>query len=90
MTGSITEYKVSGSFGIAAGPDGNIWFTDGANIGKISPITNVITEYNVSANNGPVGITAGPDGSMWFTEWRNKIGKISPTTGTITEYPIGN
>jgi virginiamycin B lyase len=75
-------------FGIAAGPDGNLWFTEWKKIGKISPVTGIITEYNVSTSNG--GITAGPDGCMWYTEWGNKIGKISPTTGVITEYPIGN
>jgi len=54
-----------------AGPDGNLWFTEieGNKIGKISPVTGVITEYSVSTELvGPVGITAGPDGNIWFTE----------------------
>ena len=78
--------------GITAGPDGNLWFTEtNANkIGKISPATGVVTEFNIpTANAGPHGITYSPDGNLWFTETSGNIGKIS-TDGKITEYPVGN
>ena len=48
----ITEYPVptpaSNSFDIAAGPDGNLWFTEGQgnNIGKITP-EGVFIEYPI-------------------------------------------
>ena len=37
---------------ITTGPDGNLWFTDGAagKIGKISPTTGIITEYPVTVS----------------------------------------
>jgi virginiamycin B lyase len=77
--------------GITAGPDGNMWFTVGNQVGKISPITGIITQYSIStANAGPYGITAGPDGNLWFTEEIGKIGKISLKDGKITEYSINN
>jgi len=88
------EYPVptSGSLpdGIAAGPDGNLWFTEsnGNKIAKISP-AGVPTEYPVpTLVSLPYGIVAGPDGNLWFTEYSSgKVGKIS-TAGVITEYVV--
>ena len=58
-------------YGITAGPDGNLWFTElSANkVGKITPAGD-ITEFGagISANAGPYEITAGPDGNLWFAE----------------------
>ena len=55
---------------IAAGPDGDVWFTEaeGDKIGRITP-AGTITEYSLpTANSCPGGIAAGPDGNLWFTE----------------------
>ncbi|MGA7727708.1 MAG: hypothetical protein WCA62_02540, partial [Dehalococcoidales bacterium] len=61
-------------------------------IGKISPSSGTVTEYDVPVTNAaPNEIAAGPDGSLWFTQTGvNQIGKISPATGKITEYNIPN
>jgi sugar lactone lactonase YvrE len=75
--------------GIAAGPDGALWFTEYSDrIGRITT-TGVITEYPVpTASSYPRGIAAGPDGALWFTEYvGNNIGRIT-TAGVITEYPV--
>jgi len=95
---AITTYSLpnssantsDGLVDITPGSDGNLWFTEQNKIGKISPLTGQITEYNIPiANAGPKGITNGPDGNLWFTEANaNQIGKISPLTGQITEYNI--
>jgi streptogramin lyase len=92
-TGTITEFSIptpeSHPEGIAAGPDGNIWFTEPSTdkIGKIAP-TGSISEYPVAAGSLPAFITAGPDGNLWFTEENaNMIGKITPS-GDVTEYPL--
>ena len=62
---------------VAAGPDGNVWFTEnrGNKIGRIAG-DGVVTEYLVpTPGSGPSGITAGPDGKLWFTEfYGDKIG----------------
>ncbi|HEV3083680.1 MAG TPA: DUF4214 domain-containing protein [Gemmataceae bacterium] len=96
----IVEYNLpsqySYPFGITAGPDGNLWFTEGRvggyKIGRISP-AGVITEFQVPGT--PLGITAGPDGNLWFTlmqvdtiyyEGTEEIGRITPS-GAITEFP---
>ena len=83
--GSITEFPVptgkSSPEGIAAGPDGNLWFTEsgGNKIGRIST-SGMITEFPVpTGKSSPWGIAVGPDGNLWFTETSgNKIGRITP------------
>ncbi len=67
---------------IAAGPDGNLWFTE---VGKIGRITKdgVLSEFPVGGVDSGVWITSGPDGNMWFTTSYGKINKIS-TAGVIT------
>lgn len=96
--GVITEFPVtpimsSGTAvtlsGIAAGPDGNLWFTNtGEN--KIGRITTggVATEFSIpTQGSGSSLITAGPDGNLWFTEATGQIGRIT-TSGVVTEFPI--
>ncbi len=92
--GFVTEFSLPGGSkpeGIAAGPDGNVWFTEAGGKGAIGKITpaGVITQYTagLSSNGQPMGITAGPDGNLWFTELGNggRIGQITPA-GTITEF----
>jgi streptogramin lyase/pimeloyl-ACP methyl ester carboxylesterase len=88
----IAEFTVptanSSPWGIASGPDGNLWFTEyGSNkIGRITT-TGVITEFAPTASSSPWGIASGPDGNLWFTETGNEIGRIT-TTGVITEFTI--
>ena len=77
---------------IAAGPDGNLWFTevDGDAIGRITP-SGVVTEFldGISSGSGPLGITPGPDGNLWFTEYdAGRIGRITPA-GVVTEFSEG-
>jgi virginiamycin B lyase len=68
--------------GITAGPDGNLWFTEGGanKIGRITT-TGVVTEFPVpTPKRQIIGITAGPahTASVWFTEFiANQIGEIS-------------
>jgi streptogramin lyase len=78
--------------GIAAGSDGNLWFTEfyGDRIGRITP-AGAVTEFStgVSTNSHPDGITAGADGNLWFTEfYGDRIGRITPA-GAVTEFSTG-
>jgi virginiamycin B lyase len=54
---------------IAAGPDGNLWFTEhDANLfGRITT-DGSITEYPLDDIGVPNGIRAGPDGRLWICE----------------------
>src|SRR5437868_6008033 len=69
----FTEYTIptvgSGPWGITAGPDGNMWFTE--LIGKIGVVTTggAFTQYTIpTSGSAPRGITVGPDGNLWFAE----------------------
>jgi streptogramin lyase len=76
---------------IAAGADGNLWFTEfnGNRIGRITP-AGAVTEFSgITAGGHPSVITAGPDGNLWFTEADQKnIGRITPS-GEVDEFPTG-
>jgi streptogramin lyase len=90
--GATTEFPVpsaeSNAYGIASGPDGNLWFAEQRS-DKIARVTTAgaITEFAVPTAKGePTGVAAGPDGSVWFTEFgAAKIGRITPA-GVIAEY----
>src|ERR1700688_88854 len=71
---------------IAAGSDGNMWFTDGNAVGRITP-AGVVTEFPIpTAASNAGGIVGATDGNLWFTEeGTSKIGRVT-TTGTFTEF----
>ncbi len=95
-THAVTEFTVPTQggepFGITAGPDGNIWFTEerGDKIGMINPATDAISEFAVPTPNAlPARIAVGPDGNLWFTEMGAKqIGMINPATDAISEFSV--
>jgi streptogramin lyase len=75
--------------GMAVGPDGNVWFTEGAasKIGRITP-SGQFTQFPLPPDRQPSGIAAGPDGNLWFTERAaNAIGQITPS-GKIAEFQV--
>ena len=92
ITGTLAEYPLafagSAPGGIAAGPDGALWFTEKANskTGRIST-NGAVTEYSPpTPQSTPAGIAAGPDGALWFTEeGAGQIGRIT-AAGAVTEY----
>jgi len=71
-----------------------LWFTEAnANqIGKISPLTGQITEYNIPTNDSyPVRITAGPDGDFGsLSKMGIKLVKYLPRPVRLqnTVYPL--
>jgi virginiamycin B lyase len=100
--GDITEYAfpTAGYFSsyIAAGPDGNLWFTETlAGFGnglrdKVVKMTTSgsFTEYPLlRTESHPRGIAVGPDGNLWVAE-SGGIGTVSKvtTSGAVTEYSI--
>jgi streptogramin lyase len=79
--------------GIAAGPDGALWFVErGANkIGRITTAGVITNEIPIpTASSYSEFIAAGPDSSLWFTERdANKIGRISISPPyTVAEFTV--
>ena len=78
---------------MAAGPDGNMWFTDQGTgvtpatpaLGRINPSTGVITEFTnpagLNPSGSPYGLGVGADGSLWFTD--------KSTTKAIGRFGVG-
>jgi len=77
----------SDPWGIVAGPDDAMWFTESSEnrIGRIAP-DGTITEFKLRKGPGPTAITVGPDKALWFTKhaW---IGRIS-LTGKVSYFSI--
>ena len=76
---------------ISLGPDGNMWFTEGAfganRLGRIDPAGR-IREFLIPSRTFTGSIAPGPDGAMWFTEpsgFPFSIGRVT-TDGVITEF----
>jgi streptogramin lyase len=106
IDGTITEYTIEPNldpytlrpFGIAEGPDGNIWFTEqtGNKIGRMTPSGVMSSPFFIQHSNAqPEGIAVGPDGNLWFTEENSQqIGRITPAgkdasgAVTIKEYTL--
>lgn len=92
--GSVGQFAVptaeSEPGGLAAGPDGNMWFTEykGEKIGRITT-SGAISEFSIPTEKArPEGLTVGAEGNLWFDERNgNKIGMITPS-GTISEFAI--
>lgn len=67
---------------ITAGPDGQLWFTNGSGAlaeistsGHVTPVSPAITS---GANDSPQSIAQGPDGTLWYTETGfGEIGEVS-------------
>jgi streptogramin lyase len=93
---SISEFETGltlnvGLWGIATGPDGNLWFTEETNnaVGRITPGA-VITEFTAGFPTGsPRGIVTGPDGNLWVAQagGDGAIARVTKT-GVVTEFPV--
>jgi streptogramin lyase len=93
--GEIVEYPVP-SFpwdyrigGIAAGPDGALWFAETGRgmIGRVT-LGGQVTSFPLPAGVAePGAIAAGPDGALWFTANADQIGRIE-TDGDVTVFSL--
>jgi streptogramin lyase len=86
-----TGITLGGLWGIADGPDGNLWFSQETlgGIGRITPGA-VITQFTSGFPIGsPRGIVTGPDGNLWvaMAGGNGAIAKVTKT-GVVTEFPV--
>ena len=78
-------------YDIAAGPEGNLWFTDAyrSKIGEFNPVTHATSEYPIPAKESePEHLAVGPEGDIWFTgREANRIAEINPITHVASDFP---
>ena len=73
---------------ITAGPDGNLWYTDGgSSVYKMSPSGAITGAFEAKVGSAPGGIVA-DDGALWFAESQSgSIGCVT-TAGTVEEFEV--
>ena len=88
--GLITEYPLRNyfdkPFAMLAGPDGNVWFTEGSKIGSISR-AGAITERSLPTDAVPSDITLGADGNLWLIEANDKIARLT-IANALAEFTV--
>ena len=84
---SVTEFNVwpnSQPQGIAAGPDGNLWFSTGRPVVRIKT-DGAFTAFGAWDEHAP--ITAGPDGTLWLgNDGGGGVARIA-MDGTLSAFP---
>ena len=86
---SPEQLKTLTPFAIAAGPDGNLWFSDlrQSQIGLITPATEIST-FDLGGGALAERLTAGPDDAIWYTDpTGNRIGRLG-LDGTTAYVPL--
>lgn len=101
LVGAINEFPLGvESRGVAAGPDGTMWFSDrfGSRIGRITA-TGTVSYDSIPRpqdtgdfSPGPSALAVGPDGNLWFAEFYFPvIGRMTPAGAvTLFDIPSGN
>ncbi len=89
--GTLAEFPVptaaSHPTNLIAASDGNLWFTESGQIGRITP-RGVITEFSIPADGSLNGLAMGPDGNIWFTDGAGSIGRLNPHDGRVTKFAL--
>jgi virginiamycin B lyase len=64
-------------YGLAAAPDGSIWFADNtaSALVRYRPEQGTSTFFALPTTSAPYGLTIGPDGTIWSTS-SNSAGKL--------------
>ena len=92
LGGALSEFPLaagSAPWGIAAGPDGALWFTEqDRRQDRTHHAGRRALGVPARRRQQSLEIAAGPDGALWFTESSgNKIGRITPG-GALSEFPL--
>jgi virginiamycin B lyase len=97
LAGEITEFELPGtvtnSVGIATGPNGMLWVTQGdaGDLLMVTPDGQV--RMNIPTHASPAVLTTGPDGNLWFTVPGNsevaRVNMTSPSTSVVLEIAPG-
>jgi len=85
--GRLIEHAAPNAFGIAAGPDGVLWFTTaGESVGRMATSGTVTYLVESEKLRGTYGIVRGPDDAMWVTNYLGSSIARVDRTGTVTKF----
>jgi streptogramin lyase len=80
---------------IAAGPDGNLWFTEGVgNVGRSTPNGSIIeftvpaSDTNDTGESSPEKIVEGPDRNLWVTDPSSHTVDRITSAGKVTLFDV--
>jgi len=76
VTFTVFGGRVNRPTELVSGPDGNLWFTADATIGRMTP-AGVFTIYQTAGLRNPHDIKVGPDGNLWFADNAGAIGRVT-------------
>jgi virginiamycin B lyase len=91
VVSNFAGHGIARPFGIAAGPDGALWFSGTNRIGRITPGGAISIYYTQSSTyhlGASGGMARGSDGAMWFANGNeDSIGRITTSvTPEITGF----
>jgi streptogramin lyase len=93
LQGEVTQFLLPTTvkaMDLAAGSDGNIWFSDGMNhtVDRLT-MDGQITVFQLlgSSAYSVSGIISGPDQALWMTRENERIGRLT-TSGVYTEFVV--
>jgi streptogramin lyase len=86
--GAVTTYPVLGGKPeeVAVGSDGNVWFTDKASVGRVTPLG--ITVPALASLASPTDITSGSDGNLWVTSAGGGVARVT-SLGVLDLFTAG-
>jgi streptogramin lyase len=93
-TGKFTDYpEVPTAYGIEIDPQGNVWFTEfteNGKLGKVDAKTGQVTKYALPTPKAyPRRIALDPQGFVWVAEYRGgKIARFDVKTETFQEFSL--
>jgi streptogramin lyase len=95
--GAVTRFPLTAPGGsaahandVVAGPDGNLWVSDGAQnalyvVSTAGTQTRTVAISPPPQNAGPVRSTFATDGTFWFTT-QNSVVRVTPSSGAAAEF----
>jgi streptogramin lyase len=78
--------------GIILGGDGNIWFTEGSHVGRLTP-AGALKEYPTPQTMGASGLAWAPSGLVWFSTYNASyhsyvLTSLDPATASVEQYDV--
>ena len=85
---TFSHATIAAPLGMDEAPDGSLWFANYGNdsIGRIDPVTEVVTNFVDVGIDGPRSVSVAPNGVVWFTSSDNgRLGRIDG--GVVSTFP---